>query len=82
VKALSNVVDEFNVMAYDLHGKWDRDDPIGPYVYAHTNLTEIDDALDLFWRNDIDASKINLGLAVSDIHAIFLITVFIECNLS
>ncbi|KAJ9217970.1 CAZyme family GH18 [Paecilomyces variotii] len=63
VKKLESVVDEFNLMAYDLHGTWDRDDPIGPYVYAHTNLTEITEALDLFWRNDIDPSKINLGLA-------------------
>ncbi|GMG36370.1 unnamed protein product [Aspergillus oryzae] len=60
---LQGVVDEFNLMAYDLHGRWDREDPIGPYVYAHTNLTEIDQALDLFWRNDIDSSKINLDLA-------------------
>lgn len=57
-------MDEFNLMAYDLHGTWDRDDPIGPYVYSHTNLTEIDLALDLFWRNNITPNKINLGLAV------------------
>lgn len=50
-------------MSYDLHGIWDSTDPIGPYVYAHTNLTEIDLALDLFWRNDISPSMINLGLA-------------------
>lgn len=62
---LEHTVDTFNLMAYDLHGRWDRDDPVGPYVYAHTNLTEIDEALDLFWRNDIDPSKISLGLAVS-----------------
>ncbi|CEL11918.1 hypothetical protein ASPCAL15012 [Aspergillus calidoustus] len=64
IKMLEMVVDEFNLMAYDLHGTWDREDPIGPYLYAHTNLTEIDDALDLFWRNDISPSKINLGLAL------------------
>ncbi|KAF4226516.1 hypothetical protein CNMCM6805_004439 [Aspergillus fumigatiaffinis] len=63
ISALESEVDEFNLMAYDLHGRWDRDDPIGPYVYAHTNLTEIDAALDLFWRNSINPSKINLGLA-------------------
>ncbi|CAI7624461.1 unnamed protein product [Penicillium pancosmium] len=63
INQLQHAVDTFNLMAYDLHGRWDRDDPIGPYVYAHTNLTEIDDALDLFWRNDIDPSKISLGLA-------------------
>ena len=29
---------------------------------AHTNLTEINEALDLYWRNDIPAGKVNLGL--------------------
>ncbi|KAF7184582.1 hypothetical protein CNMCM7691_005766 [Aspergillus felis] len=63
ISALEKEIDVFNLMAYDLHGRWDRDDPTGPYVYAHTNLTEIDEALDLFWRNNINPSKINLGLA-------------------
>jgi chitinase len=49
-------------MSYDLHGVWDADDPIGNHVLAHTNLTEINDALDLFWRNDVPADKLNLGL--------------------
>ncbi|KAJ6007241.1 hypothetical protein N7540_011217 [Penicillium herquei] len=63
---LTNIVkyvDYINLMSYDLHGVWDSTDPIGPYVYAHTNLTDIDAALSLFWRNNIDPLKINLGLA-------------------
>lgn len=40
-------VDWINLMAYDLHGVWDSSDPIGNQVLAHTNLTEIDQALDL-----------------------------------
>jgi GH18 family chitinase len=56
-------VNFINLMSYDLHGIWDSTDPIGPYIYAHTNLTEIDLALDLFWRNNISPSMINLGLA-------------------
>ncbi|KAI5198888.1 glycoside hydrolase [Aureobasidium subglaciale] len=59
---IAEQIDEFNLMTYDLHGIWDRTDPIGPYVWAHTNLTEIDLALDLFWRNDISSRGINLGL--------------------
>ncbi len=47
-------------------------DPIGPYVYAHTNLTEIDQALELFWRESVPASKINLGIAVSNAFVSFL----------
>ncbi|KAI4599740.1 hypothetical protein KJ359_001476 [Pestalotiopsis sp. 9143b] len=51
-------------MSYDLHGVWDKPNKwVGPYLNAHTNLTEIQDAMDLLWRNDIDSSKVNMGLA-------------------
>lgn len=57
------IVDWFNVMTYDLHGTWDANDSfIGAYAYAHTNLTEIKQSLDLLWRNNIDPAKVNLGL--------------------
>ena len=49
-------------MSYDLHGVWDANDPIGNHVLAHTNISEINEALNLFWRNDIPAGKLNLGL--------------------
>ncbi|KAH8812331.1 family 18 glycosyl hydrolase [Xylogone sp. PMI_703] len=52
-----------NLMTYDLHGSWDSpSDDIGSFVYAHTNLTEIYDALNLLWRNDVPANQVNLGL--------------------
>ncbi|KAJ8120265.1 hypothetical protein ONZ43_g2982 [Nemania bipapillata] len=60
--AMSKPVDWINVMAYDLHGTWDSSDPIGNHVLAHTNLTEIKLALDLYWRNSIPPGKLNLGL--------------------
>lgn len=62
LKASVEQADMVNVMSYDLHGVWDSTDPIGNQVLAHTNITEINEALDLLWRNDIPASKLNLGL--------------------
>jgi chitinase len=52
------------MMTYDLHGIWDKGNIwLGAYLDGHTNLTEIIPALDLLWRNNIDPSKVNLGLA-------------------
>lgn len=57
------IVDWFNVMTYDLHGTWDAGvKSIGNIVQAHTNLTEINLALQLLWRNNIDPAKVNMGL--------------------
>lgn len=51
-------------MSYDIHGSWDIDNKFtGPYVNSHTNLTEIQLALDLLWRNDINPDKVVLGMA-------------------
>lgn len=51
-----------NICRRSLHGVWDADNPIGNHVLAHTNLTEIDLAMNLLWRNNIPAAKLNLGL--------------------
>lgn len=74
---MTQYADWINFMTYDLHGVWDRNDPIGSIVLAHTNLTEIDLALDLvrstntylgamltitqLWRNNIDPAKVVMG---------------------
>ncbi len=45
-------------------GLWDKGNIwLGPFLNAHTNLTEITQYLDLFWRNTIAPNKVNLGLA-------------------
>lgn len=49
--------------SYDLHGTWDKGNEwTGAFLNGHTNLTEIDLALDLIWRNDIDPDQIVLGM--------------------
>ncbi|KAK1758816.1 glycoside hydrolase superfamily [Echria macrotheca] len=56
-------IDFFNMMTYDIHGTWDSTvKSIGPYAFAHTNMTEIDMALELLWRNNINPERVNLGL--------------------
>ncbi|KAH6857101.1 glycoside hydrolase superfamily [Chaetomium sp. MPI-CAGE-AT-0009] len=57
-------VDFFNVISYDLHGLWDKGNKwLGAFLNSHTNITEITEYLDLFWRNDINPEKVVLGLA-------------------
>ncbi|DAA74181.1 TPA_exp: putative Class V chitinase [Trichophyton benhamiae CBS 112371] len=56
-------VDWFNVMTYDIHGTWDAGvKSIGSHAYAHTNLTEINMALELLWRNNINPARVVMGL--------------------
>ena len=60
---IAKYIDWFNVMTYDLHGTWDSTDKyIGAVVNGHTNLTEIDQTMDLFWRNNINPDQIVMGL--------------------
>ncbi|KAL9082475.1 MAG: hypothetical protein Q9159_006395 [Coniocarpon cinnabarinum] len=62
ISRLVDLVDWFNLMTYDLHGVWDAPNPyVGPYVNSHTNLTEINEAMDLLWRNDIPPEKVVMG---------------------
>lgn len=41
---------------------WDKENPIGSVVLAHTNLTEIKQSVELLWRNDVPPEKVVLGL--------------------
>ncbi|ORY68394.1 glycoside hydrolase superfamily [Pseudomassariella vexata] len=63
ISGLEPHVDWFNVMTYDLHGDWDANiTTVTNHAPAHTNLTEINDGLDLLWRNKIDPARVNMGL--------------------
>lgn len=56
-------VDWFNIMTYDIHGTWDSTvKSVGSVALAHTKLTEIDQGLELMWRNNINPERFNLGL--------------------
>ncbi|KPM43205.1 hypothetical protein AK830_g3330 [Neonectria ditissima] len=62
IQRLEKYVNWFNVMSYDIHGLWDKTIKwTGPYLKGHTNLTEIEEGLDLLWRNGISSSKVVMG---------------------
>jgi GH18 family chitinase len=62
IKAMEPLVDWFNLMSYDIHGKWDQGNIwTGAFLKGHTNITEIDEALDLLWRNSIKPEKVVMG---------------------
>lgn len=44
-----------------LSGTWDSTNPIGGIIQGHTNLTEIKQAADLLWRNNVPPRKVMLG---------------------
>ncbi|KAK9760868.1 hypothetical protein K7432_014685 [Basidiobolus ranarum] len=63
VREITKSLDWINIMTYDIHGSWDANiESIGPYVNSHTNLTEVDAAIDLFLRAGASPDKLNLGL--------------------
>ncbi|KAM5373295.1 hypothetical protein ACJZ2D_007124 [Fusarium nematophilum] len=47
---IAKEVEFFNLMAFDLHGIKDVENPIDDGIFAHSNLTQIDQAIDIFAR--------------------------------
>jgi len=63
INSMQQYVSWFNVMAYDLHGTWDSPNVYeGPYIRPHTNLTEIDQGMQLLWRAGVSPSKVVMGM--------------------
>ncbi|KAF8963452.1 hypothetical protein BDZ97DRAFT_1904916 [Flammula alnicola] len=61
--SLLESADWVNIMTYDLHGTWDSTDPfIGPFVLAHTNLTEIMETMQLFRNVGVNPSQMVMGI--------------------
>lgn len=58
------MISDKSSMTSSLHGVWDGSpkNPIGNHIYAHTNLTEMEQAFDLLWRSKVPANKLNMGL--------------------
>ncbi|KAH4000096.1 hypothetical protein HBH98_070970 [Parastagonospora nodorum] len=64
LKGLEAQVDWLSILTYDLHGAWDATTPgLGPKIRPHTDLQEVDTALNLLWGTQIDSRKINMGIA-------------------
>ena len=62
LETMERSVDYFNIMSYDIHGMWDmKNNYTGPYLRGHTNWDEIDQGLDLLWRNGIKPENVVLG---------------------
>ncbi|KAI1097516.1 glycosyl hydrolases family 18-domain-containing protein [Jackrogersella minutella] len=57
-------VDFFGLMTYDLHGPWDKDvKDVGSVIIGQTNIPEIYNWTLPLWYDQVDPSKINMGLA-------------------
>lgn len=60
--SLQKHIDYFNLMSYDIYGMWDQDNEwTGPYLKGHTDWNQIEQGLDLLWRNGVDPSKVVMG---------------------
>ncbi|KAJ6569038.1 glycoside hydrolase, partial [Mycena capillaripes] len=64
IPGMLGYADWVNVMTYDVTPRtWDQNDIwIGPYLLAHTNLTEIEQTMQLFWRTGVPSTSVVLGI--------------------
>ncbi|KAI9892808.1 MAG: hypothetical protein M1814_000967 [Vezdaea aestivalis] len=61
---MQDYVSWFNLLSYDIHGLWDKHiKATGPLLRGHTNTSEIEDGLDLLWKNGVKPSNVVMGFA-------------------
>ena len=58
--AMQDDVHWFTILTYDMHGSWD--DP-SQGIKPHTDIAEIDAALNLLWSAKLDSTKVLMGVA-------------------
>ncbi|KAF2751189.1 glycoside hydrolase family 18 protein [Sporormia fimetaria CBS 119925] len=64
LEGMQEYVDSFNLMTYDLHGVWDANfEGLGPYMFPHTSLADMQKSLIPLWFSRVDTKKVNFGLA-------------------
>jgi len=64
-------------MSYDLHGVWDAASKfIGPYVATHTNITEIDQGMELLWRAGVEPENVVLGQGCKLVNPVSSVSIY------
>jgi len=62
-KLLSQVIDSFNIMAYDFHGAWDmKTGHYSPLYQYKSNINCIDSAVNIMFKNAVPPHKIVIGV--------------------
>lgn len=64
LKELGPHLSYWTVTPHDIHGMWDLDnEQTGPWSRGHPEWPEIDEGLDLLWRNGIKPGDVVMGFA-------------------
>ncbi|CAJ2504362.1 Uu.00g117560.m01.CDS01 [Anthostomella pinea] len=62
--AMEPYVDFLGILSYDLHGPWDKTiKDVGPVIIGQTNIPELANWTLPLWYDQVDPSKVNMGLA-------------------
>jgi GH18 family chitinase len=63
-KGMESLVDWFTLLSFDLHGPWDQYiDGLGNKIKPHTDLAEVEAAVNLITKSGVSSYKITMGTA-------------------